>query len=228
MDNVKGTAIFIRLGNRGRPYREEEPGVGTLRNIQISNVQATRVGDWIEKPGKRVIGCSITGLPGHSVEDVTLDNIRIQFKGGGTLEDAAREIPERPEAYPSCRMFGTFSAYGFFVRHAKNVRFRNVELTFAHDDHRPALICDDVTDLEITGFDAQSTTDNARGLVWLRQSKGAWIHGCRLTRPTRTFLRVDGAASTGISLVGNDLRKAGKTVESGEDVSAEAICLVGR
>lgn len=218
--------LFIRLGNRGRPYREDNPGVGTLRNIQISNVQTTRVGDWIERPGKRVIGCSITGLPGHPVENVTLDNIRIQFKGGGTLEDAAREIPERPDAYPSCRMFGTLPAYGFFVRHVRNIRFRNVDLTFAHNDHRPALICDDVTDVEITGFDAQRTPDTAHGLIWLRQTRDAWIHGCRLTRPTQTFLRVDGDKSTGISLNGNDLRKADKAIELDEDVPHDAHVLM--
>jgi hypothetical protein len=38
MSNVKGAAIFIRLGNRGRPYRQENPPVGALRNVQISNL----------------------------------------------------------------------------------------------------------------------------------------------------------------------------------------------
>lgn len=228
MDNVKGSAIFIRLGNRGRPYREENPDVGTLRNIQISNIQATRVGDWIEDPGKRAIGCSITGLPGHPVENVTLDNIRIEFKGGDTLEDAARKIPERPDAYPSCRMFGTLPAYGFFVRHAKSVQFRNIDLTFAHDDHRPALICDDVTNVEITGFDAQSIPNTAHGLIWLRQSKNVWIHGCRLTRPTRAFLRVDGEGATGISLIGNDLSNTEKMVETGLDVPSNAVRSAGK
>ncbi len=223
MDNIKGAAIFIRLGNRGRPYREENPGVGTLRNIHISNIQATRVGDWIEDPGKRVIGCSITGLPGHPVENVTLDNVRIQFKGGGTLEDAAREITERPDAYPSCRMFGTLPAYGFFVRHARNIQFHNIDLTLAHDDHRPALICDDVTDMKITGFNAQSIPDTARGLIWFRQSKDVWIHGCRPTRPTRTFVRVDGDKSTGISLIGNDLSKTETAVDLGQDVPSNAV-----
>ena len=84
--------------------------------------------------GKRVVGCSITGLPEAAVENVTLENIRIQFKGGGTADDVLREIPEKPAAYPSCRMFGTLPAYGFFVRHAKQISFRNVDLSFEHDD----------------------------------------------------------------------------------------------
>lgn len=223
MDNVKGAAIFIRLGNRGRPYRQENPGVGVLRNVQITNIQATRVGDWIEDVGKRVIGCSITGLPGHAVENVSLENIRIQFKGGGTPEDAAREIPERPDAYPSCRMFGTLPAYGFFVRHAKNISFRHVDLSFQHDDVRPAMICDDVADLEITGFDAQSVPSTVKGLIHLKDTRGAWIHGCRLKRPTQTFLRVDGDQSAEMSLIDNDLSNVEKAVESGGDVPADAV-----
>jgi len=226
MDNVKGAAIFLRLGNRGRPYRGENPGMGSMRNIIISNVQATRIGDWIEPPGKRTVGCSITGLPGFPVENVTLQNIRIQFKGGGTLEDAAREIPERPDAYPSCRMFGTLPAYGFFVRHAKNIVFRNIDLSFEHDDHRPAMIFDDVHRLELSGFDAQSIPSTAQGLIWMRQTDGAWIHGCRLTRKTRTFLRVDGEKSTDICLMNNDLGSAGTIVEAGSDVAADAVRLV--
>jgi hypothetical protein len=227
MDNVKGAAIFLRLGNRGRPYKSEDPPVGAMRNILISNVQATRVGDWIEREGKRVVGCSITGLPGFPIENVTLENIRIQFKGGGSREDAARDIPERPDAYPSCRMFGTLPAYGFFVRHARNIAFRNVDLSFQHEDRRPALLCDDMSDLEIFSFDAQSADSTAQGLIWLKNTRGACLHGCRLKRPTKTFLRVDGKDSSKICLVNNELSNATKTVELGDDCPADAVHAAG-
>ena len=175
--------------------------------------------------GQQQIGCSITGLPGFPVENVTLQNIRIEFLGGGTLEDAAREIPERPDAYPSCRMFAALPAYGFFVRHVKNIVFRNVDLSFEHDDYRPAMIFDDVADLELSGFDAQSVPSTAGGLIWMRQTAGARIHGCRLTRKTRTFLRVDGEKSADICLMNNDLTRAEKIVEAGSDVAADAVRL---
>ncbi|MCH5378143.1 MAG: glycoside hydrolase family 28 protein, partial [Planctomycetes bacterium] len=70
MRDVK-VPIFVRLGNRARAIPgEEPPGVGAVRNVTISNVQATGVGD---------TGCSITGIPDHPVENVTLDNIRIRL-----------------------------------------------------------------------------------------------------------------------------------------------------
>jgi polygalacturonase len=54
--NHVGAAIFIRLGNRARQFQEkmDKPGMGSLSNVNISDIQATHVGK---------IGCTITGLP---------------------------------------------------------------------------------------------------------------------------------------------------------------------
>lgn len=85
------------------------------------------------------------------------------------------------------------------------------------------MICEDVTDLEIANFDAQSLPATVPGLIHLKQTRGAWIHGCRLKRPTRSFLRVDGDQSAQISLIGNCLRQAEKVVETGRGVPAAAL-----
>lgn len=37
---------------------------------------------------------SAAGIPGHCVENVVLENITNSFPGGGTQEDANREVPE--------------------------------------------------------------------------------------------------------------------------------------
>ena len=49
----------------------------------------------------------VLGLAGHPVEDVTLDNIRIEFEGGGTAAQAARAVPEMERDYPEPGSFGT-------------------------------------------------------------------------------------------------------------------------
>ena len=225
MRNVKGSAIFIRLGNRGRLYdRKEKPGVGKVRNIMISNVQATGVGGWIEPVGKRVVGCHITGLPGFPIEDVTLSNIRIRFKGGGTTEDALREIPERPEAYPGCRMYGTLPAYGFYVRHAKRIEFHHLDLGFDKAENRPGLVLDDVKDLEIFDFDAESTA-STKALIWLKQVRGAFIHGCSPRNPVTTFVRVDGNESDEITLMNNNMSKVKRILDTGRQTKENAVYL---
>jgi len=141
MTNV-GAPIFVRLGNRARPFLENgpKPGMGSLRNVVISNVQATGAGK---------VGCSITGLVGHPAEDITLDNIRLSFVGGGTAADAQRKIEEVAEKYPEFAMFGTLPAYGFYCRHVRNLTLRNVETRFESPDQRPGLVTDDVAGLRV-------------------------------------------------------------------------------
>jgi hypothetical protein len=138
--NRVGAPIFLRLGNRARPFREGGPipGMGTFRNVQITNIQAVGAGNR---------GCAIAGIPGHPIEDVTIENIRIEFEGGGSAEDAKRTVPENPDKYPEYSMFGRLPAYGFYVRHARGIRFRNLRLTTVKPDGRPALVQDDVEDL---------------------------------------------------------------------------------
>lgn len=132
--------IFLRLGDRGRVFLKDmpRPAVGKLRNVIISNVVATQVAG---------IGCSITGLPGHPVENVTLSNIRIMAAGGGTKEHVTRTIPELPEVYPESTMFGMLPAYGFYCRHVDGLTFENVVVRTSAPDARPALVCEDVSDL---------------------------------------------------------------------------------
>jgi len=110
-----------------------------MRRIAISNVVATDV-----DPRYPAL---IAGLAGHPVEEVDLASVRILYRGGGTREDAAREPPENETAYPEPSMFGTLPAYGFYLRHARNVTLRDVEVGFSTEDLRPAFVLHDVTDV---------------------------------------------------------------------------------
>lgn len=141
MQNTGGP-IFIRLGNRARPYQEgmTPPGVGVLRNVSISTIIAT---------GADGTGCSITGLPGHPVENVVLRDVRIEFAGGGTEADAKRIPEEKPDRYPEYKMFGPLPAYGFYLRHANGIRMDGISLTTKADDARPSIVQEDVEDLTI-------------------------------------------------------------------------------
>ncbi len=136
MDSV-GCAIFIRLGNRARPFKEDmvKPGTGSLSNVIISDVQATNVG---------TTGCSVTGLPSNPVTNISLVNIRIRFKGGGTKDLVTRQIEEFPEKFPAFYMFGVLPAYGFFCSHAEMLQMQNIDLAYDSPDYRPALYLKDV------------------------------------------------------------------------------------
>jgi polygalacturonase len=130
MRDVTTAPIFLRIGNRGRG--PDGTPVGAMRRVIISNIVAYNA-----EPRYASL---IAGLPGHPIEDVTLSNIRIVYRGGGTSDDAKIDPPEHEDAYPEPSMFGTVPAYGLFVRHARNVTLRDVQHDVARRAaiHRPA------------------------------------------------------------------------------------------
>lgn len=198
MQNVR-TPIFIRRGNR-RPRPDGTPG--TLRGVMIDNVHATGA----------ILTSSVTGLPGFDAEDVTLSNIRIDTVERGEAAWADLEIPERANSYPEARMFGRLPAYGFYCRHVKGLRMRGVEVTAAEGEARPALVCDDVKDLDLDGFRSSAVVPG-QPVVRLIETRDAFLRGCRAPRDTGAFLEVKGAASERISLAACDLISARKDVE---------------
>jgi hypothetical protein len=193
--------IFLRLGNRARPFKEDmkKPGMGTFRDVTISNVVAEAAAR---------IGCSITGLPQSPIRNVSLSDIQLTFPGGGTAAEAARTVPEKATAYPECTMFGVLPAYGFYCRHVEGLTLRNVTVGWKETDRRPALVCDDVEDLRLDGFQVRSAPESGP-LVVFQNVTDALVRGCRAPGGTDLFLRLRGAVQ-GIGVLGNDLSRAAK------------------
>ncbi|MEA3224607.1 MAG: glycoside hydrolase family 28 protein [Planctomycetota bacterium] len=154
MDKI-GASIFLRLGNRARPFKRdmEKPGVGVMRNITISNIEAT---------GANPTGCAISGLPEAKIENVTMSNLRLSFDGGGIKADAGRTVPEKSSVYPEYFMFGKLPAYGLYCRHIKGLKLLNVQLQLAKPDQRHAVVLEDVEDAFIDCLDAQSSPGAAK------------------------------------------------------------------
>ena len=165
MRDITTAPLFLRIGNRGRG--PNAPAPGALRRVAISNLVAYDV-----EPRFASI---IAGLPGHPVEDVQISNVRIVYKGGGTAEDAARVPPENETAYPEPSMFGTLPAYGLFVRHAKNIALRDVEVSFLGREQRPAVALHDVDGIRFDGLRAARTAGVP--LLTLRDVRGFTVLG---------------------------------------------------
>lgn len=60
------------------------------------------------------------------------------------------QVPEKIKSYPEFSMFGELPAWGFYVRHARGIVFRNVRLSLKDEDFRPAFIFDDTLDAELS------------------------------------------------------------------------------
>ncbi len=142
MRDIANAPIYIRLGQR---LRGPAPiAIGTARRIKISNVAAHNVA--------AESGVLIVGEPDHPIEDLSLSNIFIDYVGGGTAEQATREVPaEERDRYPEPSRLGTMPSWGMFARHVKNFDVSHVEFRTTKDDLRATVQLDDVIEV---AFDA--------------------------------------------------------------------------
>lgn len=138
---IEGTEcpLYVRLADRGRKHIEEAPlpSVGSMQNIQISNITAYGTGNFCS---------SITGIPGAKIKNVYLSNIRFMNRGGlkegnflpdpgmaGKRHDMAsgmkwdrywssfQEVKEDEKGYPQPTVWGNLPSYGLFVRNVGTV-----------------------------------------------------------------------------------------------------------
>lgn len=183
------TPIFVRLGNRARPYKPNQGtiGVGSISDVFISNIHAR---------GSKGIGCSITGIPGYPVENVRLRNIFIEQTGGEKKDIVYAMIPEKETTYPEGYMFGTLPAYGFYIRHAKNITLDSMDFRYQKPDARPAVFLDDTDGVTISNSRMQCVA-NSEGNVVIKQSKNVYLNGNSLNGFSPVFVKVlDDTTST--------------------------------
>lgn len=171
-----GNAIFIRLGHRSG----EQPGY--LRNVTIKDV-------YVEVPfGRPDINydlrgptvtffhnpfpSSISGIPGHDIENVKLENIEIVCPGRATRGMAymsvsrLKDVPENEKGYPEFTMFEELPSWGFYVRHVKGIQMHNVKLRLQEDDFRPAFVFDRVSNVRLSGISLPENKKAGQVVLW--------------------------------------------------------------
>jgi len=200
------TPLFIRLGSR--------LGRGSLRNVVISNVTATN---------ESLITSSVTGIPGSYVENVMVRNIIFTCKGTGTMAQANAAVPEKEASYPENRMFGSsLPAYGLYARHVKNLVVEDFRFNLGAPDARPAVLLDDCHNVRMTDLDV-APPSNDQPLVRLVQSTNVTLSGYQSVTPVAKFVQVEGKASSGIKLTGNDLTGVRSIVTLGQECEDSAV-----
>ena len=157
MQNVD-TPIMLRLGARlhvFQPGMEAKKEPGTMRDITIRHLQATAC---------TRIGILASGVPGHPIEEVTLEDIHIELPGGNPAADAAAAVPEAPDKYPHAPIFGNhLPAYGAYLRHVTGWRINGLTLGLKKPTDLPAVVCDDAAKV---GFeDVTASKDGGKPFV---------------------------------------------------------------
>ena len=104
----------------------------------------------VEDMPRNISPASIVGMPDARIKNVSLRNIEIHYPGGGNANfakiglDKLDSIPEVLAKYPEFSMFRELPAWGFYIRHAKNITFENVTMTCEKKDFRTAVVLNDV------------------------------------------------------------------------------------
>jgi hypothetical protein len=145
MRDIVNAPIYIRLGARMRG--PEGVAVGKLRRVTISNV--------IIHNGPTEQGVLIAGIPDHPIEDLRLENIRIDYAGGGTAKMAATRPSDHEKDYPEPANHGPTPAYGVFARHVARLQMSDIKLSYANDEARPPFVIEEVTGLDVANVNAQ-------------------------------------------------------------------------
>ncbi len=150
MNHVHHYPIYITTGCRNRGPKEVTRR-STAKDIQISNV--------IAQDCDSLCSIIITGMPEEPIRNVWLNNIRLQFKGGGARELADKDYREQGANYPEPKFAGQTPAYGLYARHVENLHVNDVCFRYENKDFRPAVVLDDVSHATLRDIDAPTEED---------------------------------------------------------------------
>ena len=140
LSHVHHYPIYITTGCRNRGPKEVTR-LSSARDIYINNVTADDCDS--------LAGIIITGMEGEPIRNVSLTNIRIQYRGGG--KKVSTSYREQGTNYPEPRWAGPTPAYGLFARHVDGLYLQNVNFELMKPDERPDIVLEDVKNIVPVG-----------------------------------------------------------------------------
>jgi hypothetical protein len=147
MRDIVNSPLYLRLGARMRS--PDSLSKGALRRIKISNMVVYNADSHFAS--------IISGIPGNAIEDVELNNIRIWYRQmDSSFAKIPAVVPEDEKGYPEPAKMGIMPAYGFFIRHVKDIKLSDVEVGYMGNEVRPAIMMDDVKNADLFRIKAQA------------------------------------------------------------------------
>jgi polygalacturonase len=134
-----GQAIFVLLADRRRTVPGRKTRIGSISNIHFKNIRG--------KGFTQQYPSIITGIEGHNIQNVTLEDINLELKGG--IDRMDQTVMEYDGTYPEGYKYGDTNAFAFYIRHTDNVHFLNCNLTTEKPDAREWLVQEDVQNVTV-------------------------------------------------------------------------------
>lgn len=228
LKNVTGPISIGLDSSRGGAA---QPVKGIVRNIAFNGIRATVVAQgrqhedlpWPQKfrPGETRSCIVVNGVKDEFLEGISFHDVHVTYEGGGTAEEASREVPQIAGEYFE---IGTPPAYGIYARNVRGLTLHNVRLEVTAPDLRPAVVFDQVADAAVNGLNAQGSPQ-AESLLRFVNTRDTLLTASRVLTPTAVFLRLEGAANDGITIDGGHLSKADKLLAYGGGATEKAVKL---
>jgi len=199
--------ISINLNNRTRQNTTLDPGQrGFLRNIRFSGIRASVVSTGRQyddmnfaqnyRPGETRQCIVLNAIGDSHIDGITFDDVQVRYGGGGTAEEAQREVPQVAGEYFE---IGTPPAFGLYARNVRGLTLNRVRLECDAPDLRPAIVFDHVSDASLNGVAAQGNPQ-AKSVLRLIAAEDVLVSSPRLLTPAAVYLQVEGAASRAITI----------------------------
>jgi len=140
--NISGFPSFIFILNganvRGKTPIGSPKKTGAVGNILIQNVDCRNT---VASTGSVISGLAIDDTT-YRIDKVSFVNVKLHTKGG--LTSIPADPPEYSGKYPKGSVFGIVPAWGYYIRHAKNITFKNCSHTVNPADVRQAIVKEDL------------------------------------------------------------------------------------
>jgi hypothetical protein len=164
-DATQGTLDDVQISdvtmhNVSTPFHFTLKSGNTAGNIIVDRVTAT---------GVYRAASAIESWAETKFTNVVFRDVTIEYKGGGTLEDALMSVKSPgTDARP-------LPAWGFHARNVQNLQFDNVRLRLEKEDLRPVLICTGVDRLTLEDFQFPLLADVSEAMV-LNETRHVRLH----------------------------------------------------
>ncbi len=185
------------VSDKGPQPRNE--GTPRFRRIHLSHITAR---------GVKYAAGFFYGLPEMPAEEISLSDISISLAAGteGGYPEMADGLERMQQA-------------GFFIRNVRGLSLEHIEID---GQTGPAFRLFDIEGGRI-GACGTSTPDPNSPILQLNNVSQALISACRTAPGTDVFLRIEGAQTGKITLAGNDLSLARKTLDVADDVPPGSV-----
>jgi hypothetical protein len=175
--------------------RTEESAWGRIRDVRMSGLT-------VKAPAR----CIIDSRQGHEIEGISISDSRF-------IIDKHLEREQEIHALE--------------CEDVRGLSLRNVDVEWRGEPSaqwRSAIDCQEMEDLQLDGFTArQGAADKSVPAVRLENGRDVFVRGCRAAEGTGTFLRVEGAKTRSVVVMGSDLHRADKAVEVADGVPAGEV-----